>query len=84
MEKVFETGSKYNNKKILVKIEDNFVDFFFEDDYLRDKQTENKISDGFYWFYIFEYKRNRKHWEIQLSDKKWYVEGMLEFIDENI
>ena len=64
-------------KDIVIKVDKNFITFFFKEDLERNKDT-----DAFYWFHTDEWKYSRDHWEEHLSRKSWYTDEMTEFLDD--
>lgn len=66
-------------KNILIKVDEEFVLFYFYDDYKNDKDT-----DVFYWLYKDEWEDYRDHWEYHLVKKNWFTDDMIEFLDDAI
>ncbi len=64
-------------KDILIKVDKEFVLFYFYDDYKNDKDT-----DAFYWFHTYEWENDREHLEKHLTKKNWFTDDMIEFLDE--
>lgn len=47
MEKIFENGSRNDNRQILITIYNNFIEFFFYDQYRRQNNYINEMEEKF-------------------------------------
>lgn len=66
-----------DRKDIVIKVDKNFITFFFKEDLER-----NKDADSFYWFHTDEWINHRDHWDEHLLKKRWFTDEMLEFLDD--
>ena len=73
MQKLF-----YGEKKdILIKVDEKFILFYFNEDYKKDKDT-----DAFYWFQTQEWEEDKNQLEKHMTKKNWFTDDMIEFLDD--
>lgn len=97
--KSFKNGSKSDNRRIVIRIEGDYAEFFYELYYYRHLQwiseqeesgdiefldEDAKSNNGFYWIGKDDWNFRIPQWEDHLKMKNWFTDEMFDFLNENL
>lgn len=71
-QQTFKNGKSKDTRDIIIKIEDGFIRFFYNDE---------SINDEFYGFEDYRWHQPRENFPNHMMEKTWFTTEMLDFIN---